>query len=154
MAREEIDHHMQTRILVGFSISLEGNLELTVSEADSNAMTDIPIDNVFPLHMELKDQSDYEDPETFALAVYVIEKLEELCKRKREEYKIAEYWKDILDKVKVHSVYIDVLKDEKELLESRLQETVDDSLLYNYRDMCIVLEFLDNRIKDLEDADK
>ena len=136
---------MKTRILVGFSISLEGNLELTVSEADSNAMTDIPIDNVFPLHMELKDQSDYEDPETFELAVYVIEKLEELCKRKREEYKMAKSGS-------IWALY-NVLMDEKKLLESRLQETAVDGLSTYTGNMRIVLEYLDNRIKDLEEED-
>jgi len=51
----------------------------------------------------------------------------------------------------VNFLKVNVLKDEKELVELRLQETVGDGLLYHYRDMCIVLEFLDNRIKDLEE---
>mgnify|MGYP003152260802 FL=1 len=50
----------------------------------------------------------------------------------------------------VNFLKVNVLKDEKELLELRLQETVADGLSTYTGNMCIVLEFLDNRIKELE----
>ena len=54
----------------------------------------------------------------------------------------------------VNFLKVNVLKDEKELLELRLQETVADGLSTYTGNMCIVLEFLDNRIRELEEENK
>jgi len=49
----------------------------------------------------------------------------------------------------INFLKINVLKDEKELLKLRLQETVSDGLSTYTENMSIVIEFFNSRIKEL-----
>ena len=53
----------------------------------------------------------------------------------------------------INFLKINVLNNEKELLKLRLQETVADGLSTYTGNMCIVLEFLSNRVKELAEEE-
>jgi len=54
-----------------------------------------------------------------------------------------------VDMSSINFLKINVLKDEKELLKLRLQETVADGLSTYTENMSIVIEFFNSRIKEL-----